>query len=142
MASQCGHFDWFVSFCFMKYLQFLMISLTLIVCQGRLLPHQATMSNDDNLHIPHSYLRFALANLHSIRFSNVFVRFFTFLLLFEKVCAFSSAFLYVHIRTNQTVTFWTKVSRKNFFVKGYRCILKYRSYRLYTKFWNKIFIHM
>ena len=31
-------------------------------------------------------------NLHSIRFSYVFVRFFTFLLL-EKVCAFSSAFL-------------------------------------------------
>ena len=32
-------------------------------------------------------------NLHSIRFSSVFVRFFTFLLLLEKVCAFSSAFL-------------------------------------------------
>ena len=32
-------------------------------------------------------------NLHSIRFSYVFVRFFTFLLLLEKVCAFSSAFL-------------------------------------------------
>ena len=32
-------------------------------------------------------------NLHSIRFSYIFVRFFTFLLLLEKVCAFSSAFL-------------------------------------------------
>ena len=32
-------------------------------------------------------------NLHSIRFSYVFVRFFTFLLLLDKVCAFSSAFL-------------------------------------------------
>ena len=31
--------------------------------------------------------------LHSIRFSYVFVRFFTFLLLLDKVCAFSSAFL-------------------------------------------------
>ena len=38
-------------------------------------------------------------NLHSIRFSYVFVRFFTFLLLLDKVCAFSSAFLCVHIRT-------------------------------------------
>ena len=57
-------------------------------------------------------------NLHSIRFSYVFVRFFTFLLLLEKVCAFSSAFLFVYIRTNQTVTYWTKVFRKNFFVKG------------------------
>ena len=32
-------------------------------------------------------------NLRSIRFSYVFVRFFTFLLLLDKVCAFSSAFL-------------------------------------------------
>ena len=31
-------------------------------------------------------------NLQSIRFCSVFVRFFTFLLLLEKVCAFSSAF--------------------------------------------------
>ena len=53
-------------------------------------------------------------NLHSIRFSYVFVRFFTFLLLLDKVCAFSSAFSCVHIRTNQTVTYWTKVFRKNF----------------------------
>ena len=59
-------------------------------------------------------------NLHSIRFSYVFVRFFTFLLLLEKVYAFSSAFLCVHIRTNQTVTYWTKVVRKNFFCKGVR----------------------
>ena len=35
-------------------------------------------------------------NLHSIRFSYVFVRFFTLLLLLEKVFAFSSAF-YVSI---------------------------------------------
>ena len=48
-------------------------------------------------------------NLHSIRFSYVFVRFFTFLLLLDKECAFSSAFLCVHIRTNQRVTYWTKV---------------------------------
>ena len=54
-----------------------------------------------------------------IRFSSVFIRFFfirffTFLLLHEKVCAFSSAFLYVHICTNQTITYWTKVFRKFF----------------------------
>ena len=54
-------------------------------------------------------------NLHSVRFSYVFVRFFTFLLLLDKVCAFSSAFLCVHIRTNQTVTYWIKVFRKKFF---------------------------
>ena len=73
-------------------------------------------------------------NLHSIRFSYVFDRFFTFLLLLEKVCAFSSSFLCVHIRTNQTVTNWTKVFRKNFFVKGYSSFSKYRSYRSYTNF--------
>ena len=81
-------------------------------------------------------------NLHRIRFSSVFVCFFTFLLLLDKVCAFSSAFLCVHIRTYQTVTYWTKVFRKNFFVKGYSSILKYRSYRSYTKFLNKIFIYI
>ena len=43
-----------------------------------------------------------------------FVRFFTFLLLLDKVCAFSSVVLCVHIHTNQTVTYWTKVFRKNF----------------------------
>ena len=43
-------------------------------------------------------------DLHSIRFSSVFVRFFTFLLYREKVRDFSSAILYVHIRTNQIVT--------------------------------------
>ena len=81
-------------------------------------------------------------NLHSTRFSFVFVRFFTFLFLLDTVCAFSSAFLCVHIRTNQTVTYWTKVFRKNFFVKGYSSILKYRSYRSFTKFFNKIFIYI
>ena len=81
-------------------------------------------------------------NLHSIRFSSVFVRFYTFLLLLDKVRAFSSAFLCVHIRVNQTVTYWTKVFRKNFFVKGYSSISKYRSYRSYTKFLNKIFIYI
>ena len=35
-----------------------------------------------------------------------FVRFFfTFFLLLEQACPFSSAFLYVHFRTNQTVTY-------------------------------------
>ena len=55
---------------------------------------------------------------------------FTFLLLREKVCAFSSAFLYVHIRSNQTVTYWTKLFRKKLFLKRYNSILKYRSCRL------------
>ena len=44
--------------------------------------------------------------------------FFTFLLLREQVCPFSSAFLYVHFRTNQTVTYGTKVVRKNFLRRG------------------------
>ena len=57
-------------------------------------------------------------NLHSFRFSDVFVRFFTFLLLLDKVCAFSSLILCVHIRTNQTVTYWTKVFRKIFLLRG------------------------
>ena len=78
-------------------------------------------------------------NLHSIRFSYVFVRFFMFLLLLDKICAFSSAFLCVHIRTNQTVTYWTKVFRKIFFVKGYSSISKYRSYRSYTKLFEQNF---
>ena len=81
-------------------------------------------------------------NLHSIRFSYVFVRFFTFLLLLDKVCAFPSAFLWVHIRTNQTVTYCTKVFWKKFFVKEYSSISKYRSYRSHTKFLNKIFIYI
>ena len=85
---------------------------------------------------------FIKVNLHSIRFSYVFVRFFTFLVLLDKVCAFSSAFLCVHIRTNQTVTYWTKVFRKKIFVKGYSSISKYRSYRSCTKFLNKIFIYI
>ena len=77
-------------------------------------------------------------DLHRIHFSSVFVRFFTFLLLLEKVCAFSSAYLYVHIRTNQTGTYWTKVFRKKFFVKRYRYsfILKYSPHRSYTKFYQ------
>ena len=48
----------------------------------------------------------------------------SFLLLHEKVCAFSSAFLYVHIRTNQTVTYWTKVFRKKNFCKGVQLYFK------------------
>ena len=65
-----------------------------------------------------SSLKSFKVNLHSFRFSFVFIRFFTFLLLLDKVCAFSSAFLCVHVRTNQTVTCWTKVFRKKFFCKG------------------------
>ena len=71
-----------------------------------------------------------------------FVRFCPFSLLRKKVCNFSSTFLYVHIRINQTGTYWTKVVRKKYFVKGYSSILKYRSYHLYTKFLNKIFINI
>ena len=74
-----------------------------------------------------------------------FVRFCSFLyatifLLFEKLYSFSSAFLYVHIRTysNQIVTYWTKVFEKKFLQRGCSPILKYRSGHLYTKFLNKI----
>ena len=83
--------------------------------------------------------KYLKVNLLSIRFSSVF---FTFLLLREQVCPFSSAFLYVHIRTNQTVTYWTKVVRKKFFAKGYILKLKYRSYRSSTNYLNKVFISM
>ena len=48
-------------------------------------------------------------NLHRIRFLSVFASPWT-----STVCPFSSAFLYVHIRTNQTVAYWTKVVRKKF----------------------------
>ena len=81
-------------------------------------------------------------DLHSIRFSSACVRFFYVLLLRKQARAFSSAFLWVHIRTNKTVTHWTKVFRKNFSVKRYSSILKYRSYRLCTKFLSKIFIYI
>ena len=56
-------------------------------------------------------------DLHSIRFLSVFVRFFTFLLFHKKVCNFSSAFIYVSIRANQIVTYWTRVSEKKIFCK-------------------------
>ena len=59
-------------------------------------------------------------DLDSIRFSSFFVRFFIFLLLREKVCDFFSAILYVHIHTNQTVIYLTKVFRKKIFVNGYK----------------------
>ena len=49
-----------------------------------------------------------------------FVRFCTFF-LDEKVCYFASAFLFADIRTNQTVTHWTKVL-EDFFVMGYNSI--------------------
>ena len=47
--------------------------------------------------------------------------------------------LYAHIRSNQAVTNWTKAFQKKF-VKGFGPILKYRSYRSYTNFLNKIYI--
>ena len=47
-----------------------------------------------------------------------FVRFFTSLLLREQVCPFSSAFLYVHIRTNQTDSTGQKFSEKKFLQRG------------------------
>ena len=71
-----------------------------------------------NINLSKTTLGETKVNLHSIRFSYVFVRFFAFLLLLDKVCAFSSAFLCVHIRTNQTVTYGKKVFRKKIFCKG------------------------
>ena len=73
---------------------------------------------------------------------SVFRPFFAFLLFREKVCAVSSAFLYFHIRTNQTVTYWKKFSEKKNFVKGCSSSLKDRSYRSYTTYLNKIFIYV
>ena len=57
-------------------------------------------------------------NLHSIRFSSVFVRSFTFLLLLDKVCAFYPHF-YVSISalTRQSHT-GQKFSEKNFLLRG------------------------
>ena len=52
---------------------------------------------------------FLKVDLHSIRFSSAFIRFCTLFLLLETVRSFSSAFLFVHIGINQTVTNWTKV---------------------------------
>ena len=77
-------------------------------------------------------------DLHCIRFSSAFVRFFFFM---KKYVLFRSHF-YMSIRFKQTVTYWTKVFRKTFFVKGYSPILKYRSHRLYAKFFNKICINI
>ena len=67
-----------------------------------------------------------------------FVRFFTCLLLREQVCRFSSAFLFAHIRTNQTVTYWTKVVRKKIFCKA---VQPYFEMSLLS-FIHKIFINM
>ena len=52
--------------------------------------------------------------------------------LHAKVCASFVRIFYVHIHTNQTVTYQTKVFR-NFSVKGCSFILKYRSLRSYTR---------
>ena len=58
-----------------------------------------------------------------------------FLLLREKVCAFSSAFLLVHTRTNQKVTYRTKIVRKKFFCKGVQPYFE----RLLLSFLRKVF---
>ena len=57
------------------------------------------------------YLHFILLLTWSY---TVFV-FCLFLLLRKKVCTFSSAFLYAHIHTNQTATYWTKVFQKKLY---------------------------
>ena len=53
--------------------------------------------------------------LHSTYFSSALVQFCAFFLFLEKVCSFSSTFLYVHIRTSQTVRYSTNFSEKYFF---------------------------
>ena len=62
---------------------------------------------------------------------------YPFLLFREKVYAFSSAFLYVHIRTNQTVTYQTKVFPKKIFCKGVQLYFEI----LILLFIQKIFEH-
>ena len=73
---------------------------------------------------------------------SVFALFCPFLNVFSSpcttICSFSSAFLYAHIRTNQTVTYWTKVFQKNNFVKGYSLILKYHFHCSSTTLLKKI----
>ena len=78
-----------------------------------------------------------MMDLHSIGFSSVFVRF----CISIKSMLFLPAFLKVHIRTNQNASYWTKVFRKNIFVKGYSFLLKYRSHRSCINFFDKIFIN-
>ena len=60
---------------------------------------------------------FAKSKFTQYLFFVLFGHLWTFFLLHEKVCSFSSAFLYVHICTNQIVTYWTKFFLKIFFVK-------------------------
>ena len=62
---------------------------------------------------------------------------YPFLLFREKVYAFSSTFLYVHIRTNQTVTYRTKVFQKKIFCKGVQLYFEI----LILLFIQKIFEH-
>ena len=66
-----------------------------------------------------------------------FIRFFFSM---KKVCFVWSAFLYVYIGINQIVTCWTKVFRKKILLRECSHVLKYRSYRSYTKFLTKLFI--
>ena len=78
-------------------------------------------------------------DLHSIRFSYVFVRFLRNCFSVKKYELFPPYFyMSISALTRQSHT-GQKFSEKKFFVKGYSSILKYRPYRLYTKFWNKIF---
>ena len=80
-----------------------------------------------------------MVNLHTIRFSSVFLR-----LCFsvKKYTIFYPHFyMSISALTSQSHT-GQKFSEKKFFVKGYSSILKYRSSRSYTKFLNKIFIYV
>ena len=65
--------------------------------------------------------------------------------LYMKKNAFWFAFLYVHICTKRTVTYWTKVFPIFFLVKRYTIYsfsFKYRCHRSYPKFLYKVFIGM
>ena len=95
-------------------------------------PYQPSFGRDE------FFCRFK-ANLHGIRLSSVFLR---FCFLLKKYALFYPQFYKsIPALTRQSHT-GQKFSEKNFFVKGYSSILKYRSYRSYTKFLNKIFIHI
>ena len=81
-------------------------------------------------------------NLHSIRFSYVFVSFFTFLLFLDKVCAFHPHFyLSISALTRQSHT-GQKFSEKFFFCKGALLYFKISLLSFIHKIWNKIFIYI
>ena len=78
-------------------------------------------------------------NLHSIRFLYVFVLFFTFLLLREKVCAFHPHF-YKSISALSRLLYVDKNFVQKFCVGTIRAIFRNKAVPLYKKFFRKTFV--